>query len=113
MLHHAGGEILHDYIRPRDQFTRDVASCRISEIKRDAALIAVQTDKSSAFAGEVSVFIAPGIIASIRVLDLDDLGAKIGQGLRARRAGDHPGEIHHQQTIEGGRRALRSRRAIR
>ena len=59
------------------------------------------------------MFIAARIVAAVRVLDLDDFGAKIGQRLRAGRTGDDPGEIHDQQTVEGGRHALGSWRAIR
>ena len=59
------------------------------------------------------MFIAARIVAAIGVLDLDDFGAEIGQRLRAGRTGDNPSEIHHQQTVEGGRRAFLSWRAIR
>ena len=112
-LHHAGGEILHHDIRPRDQFTRDVAPLRLGEIKRDAALVSIQADEGGTLTGEIGMFIVPGIVAAVRVLDLDDFGAKIGQRLRAGRTGDDPGEIHHQQTVERGWRALCSWRAVR
>ena len=95
-----------------NQFTGDVACRRIGEIENDAALAAVQTDESGTLAGEIGVFIAARIIAAIRVLDLDHFGAEIGQRLGAGRTGNNPGEIHHQQTIEGGRRAFLPWRAI-
>ena len=59
------------------------------------------------------MLIAARIIAAIRVLDLDDFGAEIRQRLGAGRTGDNPGEIHHQETVKGGRHAFPSWRAIR
>ena len=59
------------------------------------------------------MFIAARIIAAIGIFDLDHFGAEIGQRLRTGRTGDDPGEIHDQQTVEGGRDALRPWYAIR
>src|ERR1700739_3275062 len=58
------------------------------------------------------MLIGPRVVATFRILDLDDLGAKIGKGLRTGRSGNDPGEIDHQQTVEGGRSTLRSRQTI-
>src|SRR6202043_2692848 len=65
------------------------------------------------FAANLRVLIGSRIIASIRILDLDDLRTKIGKGLRAGRARNNAGKIHHQQTVEGVRRALRSWQTVR
>ena len=78
---------------------RDVARLWLGEIKSNAALVAIQTDKGRAFAGEIGMLIAARIVAAVRILYLDDFGAKIGERLRAGRPGDDPGEIHHQQTV--------------
>jgi hypothetical protein len=59
------------------------------------------------------MFIGARIVAAIGVLDLDDFGPEIGQGLRAGRTGDNPGEIHDQQTVKGGRHTRVSGRALR
>ena len=95
-----------------DQFACDIASLRPGEIERDTALVAIQADKGGTLAGEIGVFIAARIIAAIRIFDLDHFGAEIGQRLGAGRTGDDPREIHHQQTVPGGRRAFLSWRAI-
>ena len=112
-LHHAAGEILHHDIRLRDQFARDLERRRIGEIERDAALVAIEAEEGRALAADFRVFVRPRIVAAVRVFDLDDFGAEIGERLRAGRTGDDPGEIDHQQTVEGGRLALCSRRALR
>ena len=49
------------------------------------------------------MFIMPRIIAAIRIFDLDDLSAEIGQRLRAGRTRNDPREIDNQKTAEGGR----------
>ena len=36
------------------------------------------------------------------MLDLDDLGAEIGQLLGTQRPGDDPGEVEHSNAIERG-----------
>ena len=59
------------------------------------------------------MLVVAGIVAALGVFNLDDLGAKIGQRLRAGGPGDHPGEVDDQQTIEGFRFALRARRSFR
>ena len=87
LFHDAGGKVFHHDICPRDQ------------MPRNAALVAIQTDKGRAFAGEIGMLIAARIVAAVRILYLDDFGAKIGERLRAGRPGDDPGEIHHQQTV--------------
>ena len=112
-LHHAAGEILHHHIRFRDQFARHLQRRRIGEIERNAALVAIETEKGRALAADFRMFIVAGVVASIRVFDLDHLGAEIGQRLRAGRAGNDPGEVDNQQTIEGSRFALCARRSLR
>jgi hypothetical protein len=59
------------------------------------------------------MFVVPLRVAAVGIFDLDDLGAEIGQRLRAGRAGDDAGEIDDQQTVEGDRSALLSRRPCR
>ena len=57
------------------------------------------------------MLIAPCIVTTIGVLDLDHLGAEIGERLGASRPGHDPGEVHHQQTHQRNRRALLAWRA--
>jgi hypothetical protein len=113
LFHHAGGKVFHHDICPRDQFSRDVARLRLGKIKRNAVLVAIQTDKGRTFAGEIGMLIAARIVAAIRILDLDDFGAKVGERLRAGGSGYDPREIHDQQTVEGCRHTFRPRRTVR
>jgi hypothetical protein len=53
-----------------------------------------------------------GVVAAIRVFDLDHLGAKIRQRLGAGRAGHDAGKVNDQQTIEGSRYTLCARRSL-
>jgi len=53
-----------------------------------------------------------GVVAPIRVFDLDHLGAKIGQSLRAGGTGNDAGKVDNQQTIKGSRFALCARRSL-
>lgn len=113
LLHHASGEIFHHDVGLRDQFARDLARFRLGKIECDAVLAAVEADIRRALAGEISVLISARIVAAIGVLDLDYLGAELGQRLRAGRTRDDPGAIHDQETVDRGRRVVRARRAIR
>ncbi len=113
LLHHAAGEILHHHIRLRDELTRDLQRCRIGEVERNAALVAIETEESRALAADFGMFVGARVVAAIRVFNLDDLGAEIREGLRAGGTSDNAGEIHDQQTIEGSRFALCARRARR
>ena len=59
------------------------------------------------------MLVMAGIVAPVGVFDLDHFGAEIGQRLRAGRAGNDPGEIDDQQTIQGSRLSLCARRSLR
>ena len=113
LLHHAAGEILHHHIRFRDQFARDLERRGVGEVERDAALVAIEAEIGRTLAADFRVLIAARIVAAVRVFDLDDVGAEIGQGLRAGRSGNNAGEIHHQQAVERGWHALLAGCAIR
>ena len=113
LLHHAAGKILHHYVGFRDQFARNLQRRRVGEVERDAALVAVEAEKGRALAADFRMFIVARIVAAIGIFDLDDLGAEIGQRLRTGGPRNNTGEIDDQQTVEGGRLALRARRAFR
>ena len=50
------------------------------------------------------MLVSAGVVAAIRIFDLDDARTEIGKRLRASRAGNHPREIDDQQAIEGAAR---------
>ena len=65
---------------------------RMRHVDRDRELVAMQLAQQAALA-----------IADLRrhlALDLDHLGALIGEDARRDRAGDHPGEIEHAHARE-------------
>ena len=46
---------------------------------------------------------AARVVAGARALDLDDVGAQVGEGHRAERAGQHAREVGDEQAVQGGR----------
>src|SRR6185503_8114801 len=74
---------------------------------------AIEAEKGRTLAADFRVFIMAGIVTPIRVFGLDHLGAEIGPRLRAGRAGNDPGEVDHQQTVQRGRFAFCARRSLR
>ena len=72
------------------------------QIKRHAALVAMQVLKVGAVAGAAGIF-APGERRG--QLDFDHVGAPIGELAGSGRAGPHPGEIKDGEALERRRRA--------
>ena len=79
---------------------------RVGKVECDAALVAIETEKCGALAADFRVLVVTRVVTAIRVFDLDDLGAEIGERLRAGRTGNDPGKVDDQQTIQGSRLAL-------
>ncbi len=79
------GEILHHDVGLGDQLARHFKCGGIGEVERDAALVAIQGEIGGTLAADFRMLIVAGIVAAIGVFDLDDLGAEIGQRLRAGR----------------------------
>jgi len=65
----------------------------VLQVKGEAALPAVDGEKIRAFAADKWRAPSARVVALLRLLDLDDVGAGIGQGLRAVRPGQDPGEV--------------------
>jgi hypothetical protein len=65
----------------------------VLEVEGEAALAAVDGKKIGAFAVNKRRAPAAGVVALARLLDLDDVGAGIGERLRAMRTGQDPGEV--------------------
>jgi hypothetical protein len=63
------------------------------QVEREAALPAVDGEKISAFAADKWRAPSAGVVALLRLFYLDDVGAGIGEGLRAVRPGEDPGEV--------------------
>src|SRR5690349_19566029 len=76
-LHNAGGEVLDDDIRARDQFPGDLSGFRHCKVERKAALVAIQAEIGGALSSDLRVLISPRIVTAVRILNLDDFRAEI------------------------------------
>ena len=99
-------EVLHQDVAAGDQLQRDLLAFRLADIQRDRLLVAVDAD-------EIGAFLVPGIdrrreaarvVAGARPLDLDHVGAQVGQHLRAGRPCQHTGQVENAQALQGTRR---------
>ena len=103
-LHGAGPEILHQHVRLRDQLGENLAAGRALDVDRQRALAAVGRDEQR---GELAVLVdggaaAPGDIAADR-LDLQHVGALVGQKHRRERARHHACQIEDANTAKWAR----------
>jgi hypothetical protein len=85
----AGAEALDDDPGGAGELEEKVAPGRGLEIEGDALLARVQGQEIGALAVDEGRHRAD-VVAGLEVLDLDDLGAKVGQEQRAERAGQEP-----------------------
>ena len=96
-------ERLHRHVEPRQQLRENLAPARDFQIQGDEALVArVDLPPERLAAGRPRA----EWIAGPRLLDLDDVGAEVGQHDADERAGDHPRQIEHAEARE---RSLRRR----
>ena len=94
----AGAEALHHDVGARAQVEQQVQAVRRLEIEDDALLAAIEIAKEHGRRAVGRTDVASGIAA--RRLDLDDLGAVIGQGHRQIRSRQEPAEIDHPDICE-------------
>ncbi len=89
---HAGPHVDHQRVGPRDQRMQELEATRRGVVEREAALVAVVRLKVRARqpAGEPAER-----IAALRALDLDDVGAELGEQHRGIGRGDECAEIEH------------------
>ena len=90
-----GGGALHEDVDTAHELLQRRLAVGGGEVERDAALAAVE---------EVVCGVV-GVRALTRQVDLDHLGAVVGEDHRGHRAGDPPAEIEHAQA--GTRRSHR------
>ena len=107
-LHRAGGEVVHDDVRPRDEALGDGQPLGPGDVDHERALIGADLGVVTAALG-VGYPVLVGADEAQRVharaaLDVDDVGAVVGQGLRRHRPNDHPTEIGDLDAGERQRR---------
>ena len=71
----------------------------LRQVDGDAALRAVEREERGA-ATVTAGRSRPDLVAGDRVLDLDHVGAEVGELLRAQRPGDDPREVEHADPLE-------------
>jgi hypothetical protein len=92
-LLHSRAEILDQHVGFFDQTLEGGEPFRRLQVERDAALVAMQVLKIRSVARP-----AHRLFGVRRRLDLDDIGAPIGELARAGRPGPHPRQIEHGET---------------
>ena len=96
LVHGAGAEIFDQDVGATDHVQGDRPSRVGLQVQADAALVAVEVAEETA--GEAAQ--AAGVIAMRRRLDLDDVGAKVGQHDAAGRPHDGMGKFEDGDAVE-------------
>ena len=94
-VHRAGCVIVEAHIGRAHELEEDRLALRRLEVDRDAALVAVEVVVARPRARH-----APRLVAAVRVLDLDHVGAEIGEDERRRRPGDDVPQLENAQARE-------------
>ena len=100
-LDHAGAEVLHEHVGAGGEPPDDVGALRSLEVDGERALVAVEVEERG---GEAVAAVAVGarVVARARLLDLDDVGALVGQDHGGPGARQHRGEV---DDADAGERA--------
>ena len=98
--------VVHERVGGRDQLAAPLAPLRRLEVERDRALAAVERVEVAALAGLERVVAAPFVAA--RRLDLDHVGAEVGEEHRRERGGH---VLPVVEDAEAGERETRAHRS--
>src|SRR5215510_7225713 len=96
----AGREILHQHVAVLDQPIEDLLALGMLGVDGDRTLVAVEHGEIEAVGAFDVAQLATRDIAHAGPLDLDHVGAHIGEQLRAGRARLHVGEIEDAHAVE-------------
>ena len=102
LLHHTGAEVVHDHIGGGDQRADRGDALRGFQVEREATFVPVQTSVGQAHTvnkGTPAAAPVPGV----GPLDLDHVGAVVGENLGANRALVNVTEINDADAGERGR----------
>ena len=93
-------EGLDQHVGPRAELAGQRAVDGVGQVERDRALVAVQAEVVGALA--VVPGRAPGarVVAAVRPLDLDHVGAEVAEQHRRQRAGEHAREVGDENPVQ-------------
>src|SRR5262249_17332450 len=109
-LHDPGPEVLDDHVRGRDQSQRGFQPCRGLQVESDRALVPVGEQKESRDSTRKCVGPRPLSLprAGSRRLDLDHVGAQVGEVLHRRRPEEELSEGGHPDAVQSAQRSHQS-----
>jgi hypothetical protein len=106
LLRLVAAQVVHDHVGGAHEAAKGGLALGALEVQRDALLVEVEGLEEVAVVGpeEVRSHAARGVAALFAALDLDDLGAEVGEVHRAERAGAEvlEGEYAEAQERQGG-----------
>jgi hypothetical protein len=99
--------VLDQNLGALDEIEQQFLALRFAQIERQTQLVA-----GVGLPEQGMAFDAPGAqgVTLVRILDLDHLGAKIGQLQRHHVAGDETRQVEHRDAVEGARCGWSKRR---
>src|SRR5262249_43930563 len=96
---HSRPEALQQHVGPIHEAEQRVATSWVLEVDGDAALVAVDRQERLANSA-LERRHAAGVVAQAWLLNLDDVGAKIGKHLGGVAAGEQTSEVQYAQALE-------------
>ena len=102
---HAGAEVLHEDVGALGEIEHDLASTRVLHVDGHRALVAVDVEEHRRHAGTL-VAERAHVVADVRNLDLDHVGALVCQDHRRPRAGQHRRHVDDANAGERSTHAL-------
>jgi len=99
----APGEVLGEHVDVREEAAHQRAPLGVPQVERDALLVAVEREEGDRHAVGGGVPVA-ALVARARRLDLDHLGAQVGEDRGAERPGQEAGQV---EDADAGERAHR------
>ena len=101
LVHDAWAKILADHVRRGDQLLDQRTALGRLEVHRQGALVAIAAELQHGFAVDPAVGAAPfALEGAVGRFDADDIGAEVGQNLRADRAEQKVIEAEHANSVE-------------
>ncbi len=108
----AGPVILDHDVGVLDELLEDRAAALLLQVEGDGPLVRALRHEAGSHVPPVQCAVVAGLAALValhRVLDLDHVGAVVGQQLAAPRAGQHAAQVEHAHALQGPRGVVHRR----